>query len=125
MLLELIEIDKPKTIGEKVAEFLAKPPQPILRFYGGISTEADRQGRQILFSVRNGVPLPLLYGVYVEAKYDSLTDYIERTDHIGGFCTDNWRLEFDNNLPAQVQIRLGIVPFEILTDKAEFAIQGS
>ncbi|GAI56886.1 unnamed protein product, partial [marine sediment metagenome] len=30
MILELVEIDRPKSLGEKIAEYLARPPQPIL-----------------------------------------------------------------------------------------------
>jgi len=33
-MILLRESDKPKTFGEKLAEYLARPPLPILRFYG-------------------------------------------------------------------------------------------
>lgn len=122
MILELIEVDKPKTIGEKIAELLARPPQPVLRFYGDFSSEATDGKRHILFAVRNGLPLPLLYGIYVEARYDSFTDYIEKTDHIGPFSTDNWRLTLDTVSPAQVIMEVGLVPVEIVTDRVKISV---
>lgn len=122
MILELTEVDRPKTIGEKIAELLARPPQPILRFYGDFSTETTNGKRHLLFAVRNGVPLPLLYGIYVEARYNTFTDYIEKTDHIGPFSTDDWRLTLDTTQPAQIELRVGLIPVEIVTDRAKIAI---
>lgn len=122
MILELIEVDRPKTLGERISEFLAKPPQPVLRFYGDFSSEATDGERHLLFAVRNGLPLPLLYGIYIETRYYSGTEYIEKTDHIGPFSVDNWRITLDNAEPAEIEIRLGIVPFEILTDRVQLVI---
>jgi len=122
MLLTLVELDKPKTLSEKISEYLARPPQPVLRFYGDFSTEVTNGKRHLLFAVRNGVPLPLLYGIYAEARYDSFTDYLEKTDHIGPFSTDDWRLPLDTIEPAQVTMKIGLVPFEILTDRAQIAV---
>lgn len=122
MILDLVEYDVPKTFGEKIAEYLARPPQPILRFYGKLTTELGEGKRHLLFAVRNGIPLPLLYGIYVEAKYNSFTDYIEKTDHIGPFSIDNWRLTLDTTSPAQVIMRVGLVPFEILLDEAKIVV---
>lgn len=122
MILELVEVDRPKTIPEKIAEYLARPPQPVLKFYGDFSTEVVDGGRHILFAVRNGLPLPLLYGIYVRATYDGFADYIEKTDHIGPFSTDDWRLTLDTTAPAQIELRVGLVPFEILTDRAQIAV---
>lgn len=122
MILELIEVDRPKTIGEKLAEYLTRPPQPILRFYGDFSTEISDSKRHILFAVRNGLPLPLLYGIYAEARYDGFTDYIEKTDHIGPFSTDDWRLTLDTTEPAQIELRVGLVPLEIVTDRAKISV---
>lgn len=122
MILDLVEVDRPKTIGGKIAEYLARPPQPVLKFYGDFGSETTDGKRHILFAVRNGVPLPLLYGIYVEAGYDSFTDYIEKTDHIGPFSTDNWRLTLDTTQPAQVTMRIGLVPFEIVTDRVKIAV---
>lgn len=122
MILELVEADRPKTPGEKIAELLARPPLPILRFYGDFGTEIANGKRHLLFAVRNGMPLPLFYGIYVRTSYDSFTDYIEKTDHIGPFSTDDWRLTLDTVEPTQVEIRVGLVPFEILTDKAQIAV---
>lgn len=121
MILELVEIDRPKSIGDKLAEYLACPPQPILRFYQ-YSAEGGNGGRQILFSVRNGLPLPLLYGIYVNADYDGYSDYAEKTDHIGPFSTDDWRLTLDSNEPAQLDMRLGLVPFELQTDRLKMVL---
>lgn len=118
MILELVEVDRPKSIGEKISEYLARPPQPILRFYGDFSSEVTDGKKHLLFAVRNGMPLPLLYGIYIKAD----AEYIERTDHIGPFSVDNWRLTMDNAEPAEVEIRVGLVPFEILTDKAKIAV---
>lgn len=123
MILELIEVDRPKSLKEKIAEYLARPPQPVLRFYGDISTELTN-GRHILFAVRNGLPIPLLYGIYAEVKYNALTDYISKTDHIGPFSVDNWRLTLDTSQLAQVELRVGLVPVEILTDRLKIAIEG-
>ena len=122
MILQLVEADRPKTPGEKIAELLARPPQPILKFYGDFGTEMANGKRHLLFAVRNGMPLPLFYGIYVRTSYDSFTDYIEKTDHIGPFSIDDWRLTLDTIQPSQVEIRLGLVPFEILTDKAQIAV---
>jgi len=122
LILELIEVDRPKTLGEKLAEYLAKPPQPILKFYGDFSTEVTNGKRHILFAVRNGLPLPLLYGIYAKVDYDSFTDYIEKTDHIGPWSTDDWRLTLDTTGPAVIEIQVGLVPFEFLLDKAQITI---
>lgn len=122
MILELVEIDRPKSFGEKIAEYLARPPQPVLRFYGDFRTEVADGKRHILLAVRNGLPLPLLYGIYVEAKYNRLTDYAEKTDHIGPFSVDDWRLTLDTAGPAQVEIRVGLVPFEIVTDRVQISV---
>lgn len=118
MILELVEVDRPKTLGESVSQFFARPPQPVLRFYTGFRTEIANGRKHLLFTVRNGVPLPLLYGIYIKAD----ADYIEKTDHIGPFSTDNWRLTLDNAEPIEVEIRVGLVPFEILTDKVQVTI---
>ena len=122
MILELVEVDRPKTIGEKISQFLARPPQPVLRFYGDFGSETTNGKRHILFAVRNGVPLPLLYGIYVEARYDSFTDYIEKTDHVGPFSTDDWRLTLDTTEPAQIELRVGLIPVEIVTDRAKIVV---
>ena len=122
MILELIEVDRPKTIGEKIAEYLARPPQPILKFYGDFSSEISNGNRHVHFAVRNGLPLPLLYGIYVEARYDNLADYAEKTDHIGPFSVDDWRLSLDTTSPAQIELRVGLVPLEILTDRVQITV---
>jgi len=122
VILELIEVDKPRTIGEKIAEYLARPPQPILKFYGDFSSEVSNGNRHVLFAVRNGLPLPLLYGIYVKASYNSFADYIEKTDHIGPWSTDNWRLTLDIISPAQIELRVGLVPLEVLTDRVQIAV---
>ena len=124
MILELVEADRPRDIGEKLSEYLAKPPKPILRFFGDFSTEVADGKRHVLFAVRNGLPLPLMYGITTQVKYDSFSDYVERTDHIGPFSTDNWRLTIDTTELAQVEIRVGLVPLEILTDKAKITVGG-
>ena len=121
MFLKLVEVDRPKSLGEKIAEYLAKPPVPILRFYGGFSTEVTNSKKHLLFAVRNGVLLPLFYGIYVRTSYDSFTDYIEKIDHIGPWSTDDWRLTLDTPEPSQVEIRVGILPFEIMTDRVQLA----
>lgn len=121
-MILLRESDKPKTLGEKLAEYLARPPQPILRFYKDFSTEVSDGKRHILFAVRNGLPLPLPYGIYVKASYNSFADYIEKTDHIGPFSTDDWRLTLDIISPAQIELRVGLVPLEILTDRVQIAV---
>lgn len=124
MILESVESDRPKSIGEKVAEYLARPPQPILRFYGDFSTETSNGKRHLLFAVRNGLPLPLLYEICAEVRYNSSVDYIEKKDHIGPFSIDGWRITIDTVEPAQVELRAGLVPFEILTDRAKITIRG-
>jgi hypothetical protein len=124
MILESVESDRPKGIGEKLAEYLARPPQPILRFYGDFSTETSDGKRHLLFAVRNGLPLPLLYEICAEVRYNSSVDYIEKTDHIGPFSIDDWRITIDTVEPAQVELRAGLVPFEILTDRAKITIRG-
>ena len=114
-MILLRESDRPKSLGEKIAEYMARPPQPILRFYGDFSSD----GRRVLhFAVRNGLPLPLFYGIYVQAN----AEYIEKTDHIGPFSIDNWILDMENKAESQVDIRVGVLPFEILTDKARVTI---
>ena len=121
-LILLRESDKPKSLGEKIAEALGKPPMPVLRFYGDFSTEVTNGKRHLLFSLRNGVPLPLFYGIYVRTSHNSFTDYVEKTDHIGPFSIDDWRLTLDTMQPSQVEIRVGLLPFEILTDEAQIAV---
>ena len=110
MIIEIVENDTPRDVKTKLAEYIARPPQPILRFYGKHSWE----GSTFKFSVRNGLPIPLMYGIYV----DSDGDYREATDHIGPFSTDWWRVTFDKR-PSKVVLKLGIIPFEFQTDKLE------
>ena len=117
-MILLREVDRPKPLGEKISEYLAKPPQPVLRFYGDFSTETADGGKHLHFAVRNGTPLPLLYGIYTKAN----AEYLEKTDHIGPFSIDNWRLTLDTIQPTVVEIRLGLVPVEILTDRAQITI---
>jgi len=117
-MILLRESDRPKSLGEKISEYLAKPPQPVLRFYGDFATEVVGGKKHLLFAVRNGTPLPLLYGIYVKAN----NEYIERTDHIGPFSIDNWQLTVDNIYPMVVEIRVGLVPLEILTDRTQIVI---
>ncbi|MBA7469169.1 hypothetical protein ES707_04435 [subsurface metagenome] len=117
-----MEVDRPKTFGEKISEYLAHPPQPVLKFYGEFGTQTTDGKRHLLFAVRNGLPLPLLYGIYVKATYDSFVDYIEKTDHIGPFSTDDWRLTLDTTQPAQIELRVGLVPVEITTDRTKIAV---
>ncbi len=121
-MLLLRESDRPKSLGEKIAEALGRPPQLILRFYGDFSTETADGKRHLLFAVRNGLPLPLFYGIYVRTSYNSFADYVEKTDHIGPWSIDNWRLTLDTAGPAQAEIRVGLLPFEILTDKTQIAV---
>ncbi|GAH49522.1 unnamed protein product, partial [marine sediment metagenome] len=121
-MILLRESDRPKSLGEKIAEALSRPPMPILRFYGDFRAEEADSKRHLLFAVRNGLPLPLFYGIYVRTSYNSFADYIEKSDHIGPFSIDNWRLTLDTTEPAQVEIRVGLLPFEILTDKAQIAV---
>jgi len=121
-MILLRESDRPKSFGEKLAEYLARPPQPILRFYGDFKTEESDDKRHLLFAVRNGLPLPLLYGIYVRAEYNSSVDYIEKTDHIGTFSIDNWRLTLDTLEPAVVEMRVGLIPLEIMTDRCQIAL---
>ena len=121
-MILLREVDRPKSLGEKISEYLARPPQPILRFYGDFNTERANGKKHLLFAVRNGLPLPLLYGIYVKASYDSLTDYIEKTDHIGPFSTDGWRLTLDTIDPAVIEIRVGLIPFEFLLDRTQITV---
>lgn len=122
MITILKESDRPKSFGKKISEYLARPPQPVLKFYGDFTTELSDSKRHILFAVRNGLPLPILYGIYVEARYDSFADYSEKTDHIGPFSTDNWRLTIDTIAPAQIELRVGLVPMEILLDKVKIVV---
>lgn len=124
MILSLVESDRPRSFIEKIPEYLARPPKPILRFYGGFRTEQSDGKRHILFAVRNGLPLPLVYGIYVKGTYDSLTDYIEKTDHIGPFSTDDWRLTLDNDRATEIEIRVGLVPVEIQTDRVQLVVAG-
>jgi hypothetical protein len=114
-MLLLRESDRPKSLGEKIAEYVARPPQPILRFYGDIQTKVVDGGKQLKFAVRNGLPIPLLYGIYVETD----SQYVEKTDHIGPWSVDDWCLIIDNPKDEPVEIRVGILPFEILTDRAK------
>lgn len=110
MIIEIVENDTPRDFKTKLAEYIARPPQPILRFYGKHSWS----GNTFKFSVRNGMPFPLMYGIYVNAE----GDYREATDHIGPFSTDWWRVTFDSR-PAGISLKLGIIPFEFQTDKLE------
>jgi len=121
-MILLREVDRPKSLGERISAYLARPPQPILRFYGDFSTETVNGKRHLLFALRNGLPLPLLYGMYIRVKYDGFVDYTEKTDHIGPFSTDNWRLTLDSTEPAQVEMRVGLVPLEIMTDKVKIVV---
>lgn len=110
MIVDIVENDIPRSFLDKIAEYLARPPQPILRFYGTHSWERNT----FKFQVRNGLPLPLFYGIYVTSD----GDYREVTDHIGPFSTDWWSITFDQR-PSAVSIKLGLAPFEIQTDKLE------
>lgn len=114
-MILLKESDRPKSLGEKIAEALGRPPQPVLRFYGDFSRETADAKKHLHFAVRNGLPFPLLYGIYVKAN----AEYIEKTDHIGPWSVDNWRLTLDTIETSNVEIRVGLLPFEILTDRAQ------
>ena len=120
--LQLVESDKPRSLGEKLAEYLTRPPQPILKFYGPVEEESAFDGHHVTFAVRNGLPIPLLYGVYVTIHRNSSVEYISETDHIGPFSTDNWRLTIDNNQQSDVEIKAGLIPFEILTDRVKILV---
>ena len=120
--LQLVEIDRPRSLGEKLAEYLARPPQPLLKFYGPIEEELAFDGCHVTFAVRNGLPIPLLYGVYVTIRQNSSVEYISKTDHIGPFSTDDWRLTLDRNGETGVEIRVGLVPFEILTERVQIVV---
>ncbi|GAI88825.1 unnamed protein product, partial [marine sediment metagenome] len=121
-MLLLKEVDKPKSLGEKISEYLARPPQPILKFYGDFSTELTNGKKHLLFAVRNGLPLPLLYSIHAEARHEPFTEYIAKADHIGPFSTDDWRLTLDTTDPAVIEIRVGLIPLEIMTDKAQITV---
>ena len=121
-MILLREVDTPKSIGEKISEYLARPPQPLLKFYGDFSTELANGKKHLLFAVRNGLPIPLLYGIYVNARYYSFSDYIEKTDHIGPFSTDDWRLTLDTTDSAVIEIRVGLIPFEVLLDRTQITV---
>ena len=121
-MILLRESDRPKSLSEKIAEALGRPPMPILRFYGDFSTEMADGKRHLLFAVRNGMPLPLFYGIYVRTSYNSFADYIEKTDHIGPFSVDNWRITLDTLEPSVIKIRVGLLPFEILLDEARIVV---
>lgn len=121
-MILLKESDRPKSFAEKISEYLASPPQPVLKFYGDFSTETANGKRHLHFAVRNGVPLPLLYGIHARASYNSFADYIEKTDHIGPFSTDNWMLTLDTTRTTVIEIRVGLVPFEIQTDRAQITV---
>ena len=108
MIISIVESDVPRSIGKRIAEYVARPPKPILRFYG----EHFWEGDTFNFHVRNGLPIPLFYGVYVEAD----GDYREDMDHIGPFGTDNWKVDFDSR-PSRVSIKISLVPVEITVDK--------
>lgn len=122
MILQLVEIDRPKSFSEKISEYLSRPPQPVLRFYGDFRQETANGKRHIFFAVRNGLPLPLLYGIYARVSYDSFVDYIEKTDHIGPFSVDDWRLTLDTTSPAQIELRVGLIPLEILLDRVQITV---
>ena len=107
MIISLVESDSPKVTGEWLAQFLARPPMPVLRFL----EEPTRKGNLLEFKVRNGLPLPLLYGVYISTN----GDYAEKADHIGPFSVDTWRIHFDR-YPSDVEVRVGLIPFELQTD---------
>ena len=117
-MILLREVDRPKSLGEKISEYLAHPPQPVLRFYGDCTTEIANGKKHLLFAVRNGMPFPLLYGIYIKAD----SEYIEKTDHMLPFSTDSWRLTLDNSTPSVVEIRVGLVPMEILTDRIQIVV---
>ena len=123
MILELVESDTPKTMSQKVAEYAARPPIPILRFY----KEPKRTGDYLEFSVRNGTIVPLLYNVAVEIRYDNTVDYIQVADHIGPFSEDKWRLRFTQSEPGpgQCTITTGLLPFEFQTDVRRVALDAN
>lgn len=120
-MLLLKESDSPKSIRDKIAEYVGRPPQPILKFYKDFRIQPADDGKHLLFAVRNGLPLPLLYGIYIETD----TEYIEKTDHIGPWSVDDWRLTIENVETKQVSIRVGVLPFEILTDRATIDVSST
>lgn len=120
-VLELVESDKPKATPEWLSQFLARPPQPILRFYKGFEIEKGAEVNYLKFNVRNGLPIPLLYGVYVKVSQNSKVSYLEKTDHIGPFSTDRWRFGYPKG-EGEVELRVGLVPFELQTDKAKVMV---
>lgn len=108
MITVLKESDWPKSFREKIAEFIGRPPKPLIRF----EDEPRWDGNTLHFAVRGGLPLPLLYDIYVEADGSEA----ERADFMHAFSLDRWAVAFDKR-PSRVEIRVGIVPFEILGDR--------
>ena len=51
-----------------------------------------------------------------------IKEYLEKTDHIGLSSIDDWLLDMGKKGESQVDIRVGVLPFEILTDKARLTI---
>jgi len=77
-------------------------------------------------SLRLGTAYPChcFTGYMSGVSYDSFVDYIEKTDHIDPFSVDDWRLALDSTSPAQIELAVGLVPFEITTDKVLVRLDG-
>ena len=120
MALKLYESDSPRSFNSKLAEYTAKPAWPSIRFLKDqISVITQPSGKRIEFAVRSGLPIPLVYTIYVEAMRGDKSEKIHTYDHIGPISTDDWVLEIEEWEPEKVEMKVGIEPWEIGTDTVE------
>lgn len=126
MALKIYESDIPRTFHSKLAEYVQKPAWPSLRFLKAQVRVTRGPGRvRIDFAVRSGLPIPLIYAIWVEAYNTHEGEMLERGyeyDHIGPLSTDDWTVEISEWVPSKVVLRVGIEPFEIGTDRVEIVL---
>ena len=123
MALKLYESDTPRTFQSKFTEYVQKPAWPSLRFLKDqVQVRDQPEGTRIEFAVRSGLPVPLIYAIYVEALGSSQSEKTYDYEHIGPFSTDDWVLEIREWEPERVEVRVGLEPFEVQTDSIEVVL---
>lgn len=123
MAMVLRESDRPRKFASKLAEFVQKPAAPTILFLKDqLRVEPMPTGRRVVFAVRSGLPIPIIYTIFSRASDGRLSEEMADYDHIGPFSTDDWVLEITGWKPDTVHLKLGIEPFEFFTDEVSVVL---
>lgn len=108
----------PKRVPREFSRFFAHPSRPRFVFAPDIELEEGPEQVHVKFSVLNHLPTPIFYSVSTEVFTEGLKEYSHEVNFIWPLCRDDWRLTLDKqSAPRQVELRLGLQPFEVCTDR--------